>query len=181
MKRIWEDKELGEVILRKYTLSRQYTIRLKRGRIFVSLPVTGSYTYAIRMVEEHRETLLKKIKEMLQVSESAVNEMELKLKAREYLPARLHFLASRHGFEFSSVKISRSKARWGSCSSKKSINLSLYLMLLPDRLIDYVLLHELCHTRHMNHGPEFWLLMDRVCNGMARTFRKELHKYHIPR
>lgn len=102
----------------------------------------------------------------------------LRHEARRLLPSRLKTLASQHGFTFSDIKIQSSKGRWGSCSSRKAINLSYHLMLLPGHLIDYVLLHELCHTLEMNHGERFWKLMDNVTAGKALNLRKELKKYH---
>ena len=103
----------------------------------------------------------------------------MKEKALAYLPNRLQELSVQHSFEYTSVKISKSKSRWGSCSSKKSINLSLYLMSLPSHLIDYVLLHELCHTIEMNHGVKFWALLDNACNGKAKILRQELKTYRV--
>lgn len=104
----------------------------------------------------------------------------LRKEAKRLLPDRTKQLADKFGFEFSGVKIQSSKTRWGSCSRAQSINLSLYLMLLPAHLIDYVILHELCHTKEMNHGLNFWRWMDRVTDGMSKEMRKELKKYHMP-
>ena len=92
------------------------------------------------------------------------------------LPGRLERIAFRHGFQYAHVTVRQTKTRWGSCSSKKRINLSSSLMLLPDHLIDYVLLHELCHTVEMNHSKHFWALMDKVTNGKAHNLSKELKK-----
>lgn len=101
----------------------------------------------------------------------------LRNNAKAMLPARMHELALRHGLECTGVKINTSRSRWGSCSARKSINLSCYLMLLPARLIDYVLLHELAHTREMNHGERFWALLDAMTGGKARLLREEMKQY----
>ncbi|MDR0995216.1 MAG: M48 family metallopeptidase [Tannerella sp.] len=101
----------------------------------------------------------------------------LRHEAKRVLPARLERLAGEYGFSYNGLRIADTKTRWGSCSAGKHINLSLSLMLLPDRLMDYVLLHELCHTREMNHGPRFWALMDSVTGGQARALRKEMRNY----
>ena len=101
----------------------------------------------------------------------------LRHEAKRCLPLRLTALALPHGFHYTGVTIKDMHSRWGSCSSRKHINLSLLLMTLPWHLIDYVLLHELCHTVEMNHGERFWALMDRVTDGKALQLRKELKGY----
>lgn len=106
-------------------------------------------------------------------------EQALRHEARRLLPSRLLNLASQHGFTCTGVKIFNSKTHWGSCTPRRSINLSLSLMLLPWHLIDYVLLHELCHTIEMNHSDRFWALMDKVTDGKASELRKELKRYHM--
>ena len=106
-------------------------------------------------------------------------EQALRHEARRLLPSRLLSLASRHGVTCTGVKIFNSKSHWGSCTPRRSITLSLSLMLLPWHLIDYVLLHELCHTIEMNHSDRFWALMDKVTDGKALEQRKELKKYHM--
>jgi len=83
----------------------------------------------------------------------------LRLQAQQLLPQRLARLANEHGFEYKSVNIKQLKRRWGSCDHQKHIVLNLFLMQLPWELIDYVLLHELTHTKMLRHGSDFWLAM----------------------
>ncbi len=104
----------------------------------------------------------------------------LRKEAKRLLPDRTRQLADKFGFYFTKVKIQSSKSRWGSCSREKNINLSLYLMLLPANLIDYVILHELCHTKEMNHGDKFWAWMDKVTDAKTKELRAGLKKYHMP-
>lgn len=104
----------------------------------------------------------------------------LRKEAKRILPERTKLLAAKFGFTFSGVKIQSSKSRWGSCSRTQSVNLSLYLLLLPSHLIDYVILHELCHTKEMNHGANFWIWMDRVTNNKSNELKAELKNYHMP-
>ncbi|MEL7586716.1 MAG: SprT family zinc-dependent metalloprotease [Prolixibacteraceae bacterium] len=102
----------------------------------------------------------------------------MRQEAKVYLPSRLNELAKIHGLSFENVYVKHVKSRWGSCSSVNNINLNLHLMRLPDRLIDYVLLHELAHTVQKNHGPHFWRLLERICPG-ARVLNHELKRYHV--
>ena len=101
----------------------------------------------------------------------------LKKSAQTYLPLLLSELADHYGFKYKKVKITGSKSRWGSCSATGSINLSCYLMLLPPHLMDYVLLHELTHTKEMNHGPKFWEILNDLTEGKAKTLRAELKQF----
>lgn len=101
----------------------------------------------------------------------------LRKEAKRLLPGRLEQLAALHGFTFTDVKIQSSKTRWGSCSGRKSINLSYFLLTLSAPLVDYVLLHELCHTVEMNHGERFWKLMDKVTDNKSKALRAEVKKH----
>ena len=102
----------------------------------------------------------------------------MKRCAQEYLPPLLATLSEHYNLPFKRVKITGSKGRWGSCSATGSINLSCYLMLLPPHLMDYVLLHELSHTKEMNHGPRFWELLDGMTEGRAHALRAELRGFN---
>ena len=99
---------------------------------------------------------------------------ELRLQAKFILRNKTQQFADKHGFKFTDLKIQSSKTRWGSCSASNSINLSVFLMTLPSHLMDYVILHELCHTVHHDHSDAFWALMDKVTDGKAHALRKEL-------
>ena len=87
-------------------------------------------------------------------------EKALQKEARAYLPRRLKYLADEYGFSYLRVRYGTQKGRWGSCSSRGTISLNVGLMLLDTDLIDYVLLHELCHTKQMNHSAKFWSLVE---------------------
>lgn len=100
----------------------------------------------------------------------------LRIEAKAYLPRRLSYLAMTHGFKYEKVRFSHAKTRWGSCSSSGTISLNIALMMLPKDLIDYVLLHELTHTIHMNHGVKFWLDLEKVYP-RAKISRKLIKRY----
>lgn len=102
-----------------------------------------------------------------------------RFEAKWFLEYKLETFAKMYNFKFKSLKINSSRGRWGSCSSVKNINLSLYCMMLPEHLVDLIILHELCHTREMNHGPIFWQHLDSVTNGKAQELTKELKTYNF--
>ena len=105
-------------------------------------------------------------------------EVFARKRVKERLVPRFLEMAAKRGLTVRAVKVSSAKGRWGSCSSKGNINLSLYLVLLPRHLQDYVLQHELTHLIEMNHSPRFWARLDEVCNGKARALRREMRKYN---
>lgn len=115
--------------------------------------------------------------ENLQAWLRKVIEEALRRNAKVILPPRLYMLSMQHNLPYKSVKINSSTGRWGSCSARGSINLSYFLMLLPKHLIDYVLLHELAHTREMNHGEGFWALLDQLTDGKSLALKEELKLY----
>ena len=81
-----------------------------------------------------------------------------------------------HGFKYEKVRIKNQKTRWGSCSSKRNLNFNMRLMMAPDEAIDYVIIHELCHLRELNHTPAFWRLVEACCPNF-RHWRDWFKKY----
>ncbi|MFO7669112.1 MAG: SprT family zinc-dependent metalloprotease [Bacteroidales bacterium] len=119
-----------------------------------------------------------RLKDTKDTLEEAIWRILLK-EGAAYLPGRVTDLGQMHGLRFSGVKVRRMKSRWGSCTARNGINLNSWLMMLPEYLSDYVILHELAHTRHRNHGPEFWEYLDRLTGGRSKQLRKELRRQQI--
>lgn len=135
-------------------------VRQKRGQLIAYYPENMDFTRP-----SVQEWLHKQIEE------------SLRRHAKVLLLPRIRQMASARNLHPSELHIHKSKTRWGSCSSRGSINLSLYLMLVPQHLQDYVMQHELTHLAEMNHGVRFWQLLDEVTGGRSRQLRKELRNY----
>ena len=109
-------------------------------------------------------------------------EKALKIEADNWIPFRVKKFSERHGFKYKNIRFKNARSRWGSCSSDNNLNFNIHLMALPEDLIDYVILHELCHTVEKNHGHRFWSLMDKVLGsgvGQSKFADKQLKKYRI--
>lgn len=100
----------------------------------------------------------------------------LRIEAKGYLPNRTDKLAQNYELKYNKLTVRNAKTRWGSCSGTNNISLNVQLMRLPDHLIDYVILHELCHTKEKNHGKGFWSLLDKITEN-AKGLDKELKQY----
>ena len=131
------------------------------------MPYIVPYAAARLFFEARRswviETILKQKERYKDVKPVSVEELEaLRRQAKKELPVRLAELAARYGFVYNRVAIKHNATNWGSCSTKSNINLNLNIVRLPAVLQDYVLLHELCHLRHHDHGHAFHLLLEHV-------------------
>jgi len=114
--------------------------------------------------------------EVVQLAAQKASIRALRKEAEVLLPQRLQALSNQTGLAFKNVSVKQLKSRWGSCTSDKEITLNLFLMQLPWHLIDYVLVHELTHTKVMQHGAPFWKEMERHLPG-ARNLRKQMSVY----
>ncbi len=137
------------------------SIRLSKGKINVAYP----------------DKWKKDSKELQSAIRKGI-ERALRKEAHTYLPTKTKVLSKKFGLEYNKLTLKNIKSRWGSCSKKNNINLSIHLMRLPDELVDYVILHELAHTVEHNHSQKFWNLLDAVTGG-AKLLDKQLRKYRI--
>ena len=99
------------------------------------------------------------------------------MEAKVFVSERIHYFSTKFNFEYNNLTIKAITSRWGSCSAVNNINISLFVMQLPDYLIDYIILHELSHTIVKNHGKDFWNLLNQLTGGKARQLDKEVNKY----
>jgi predicted metal-dependent hydrolase len=116
--------------------------------------------------EENRDKFVKR----------KINEV-LRTEAEKVLLPRLKFLADLHDFDYRSASIAILRSRWGSCDSKANIKLNAYLIQLPPAVIDYVLLHELNHTKNLDHSRKFWDDLTEIFPDLHKA-KKELKSYN---
>ncbi len=166
--KIYVDPEIGEVLFRKSLRSRSIGIRVHPVKgVSVSVPYIVPYAVAQAFFQSRRAWILETIAKQKEKYKDAVipsdAEIEaLRRKAKAELPPRLAELAARYMFSYNRVAIKHNASNWGSCSARSNINLNLNVVRLPKILQDYVLLHELCHLRHQDHGHGFHLLLEHV-------------------
>lgn len=166
--KIINDPVVGEVTLKKSVSSRRITIRVHpRKGVSVTVPYIMPYAAAQAFFLARRgwiiETMKRQEDKYRNVPQLSSSEIEsLRRQAKAELPGRLAELASRYGFSYNRVTVKHNVSNWGSCSSKGNINLNLNIVRLPRVFQDYVLLHELCHLRHQDHGQGFHLLLEHV-------------------
>lgn len=166
--KILRDPEIGEVTFRKSVRSSRMSIRVHPVKgVTVTVPYILPYAAAQAFFQMRREWVLEtmarqkeKFKDVHVPSEAEIES--LRCQAKKELPRRLAILADRYDFLYNRVAIKHNATNWGSCSAKGNINLNLNIVRLPRVLQDYVLIHELCHLRHHDHGHGFHLLLEHV-------------------
>ena len=177
---------IGPVLFRRSKRARYVNISIKPFvGVRVSVPQSLSFHRAEGFVVSKTGWIqrhLARIKQIEREYETASNIYAGidKTEAKRKLICRLDELAGNHGFEYNKVFIRSQKTRWGSCSADNNISLNVMLVRLPDELIDYVILHELIHTKAKNHGKDFWAYLDRfvenakLLNSRLKRYRSEL-------
>lgn len=166
--KILSDPQVGDVLFNRSIRSRSISIRVHPTKgVTVSFPYIVPYAAARAFYQMRRDwvldTMARQKEKYKDVQMPSADEIEaLRRKAKAELPPRLSHLADRYGFTYNRVTIKHNATNWGSCSARSNINLNLNIVRLPKALQDYVLLHELCHLRHQDHGHGFHLLLEHV-------------------
>ena len=149
----------------------------------VAVPYGTSLSKALAFAQSKRAWLRERLDEIQQLEDEhrllLEKESRLdKVQARFRVEKRLSELAVRYGFAFNRVTVRRQKTRWGSCSSRNDISLNMRIVLLPDHLRDYVILHELMHTKIKHHGRGFWHALNTLV-GNAKDLDRQLRAYRV--
>ena len=170
---IIEDKEFGEVIVRKSPLAKGVKFSISTsGRLAMSVPKYTSDFLAKRFLNSSRAEIREKlpVKDPAEQRARDYQKKQLAKKAREYLPYRLEYWAKRYGYSYDRYRFSHANTRWGSCTHRRrpggkqdeiTISLNIGLMKVPEVLRDYVILHELAHISHPDHSRDFWAEVGR--------------------
>lgn len=128
---------------------------------------------------------IKRIKQIKKILKPVVfiglNKKEYEIQKEEFLiiaSKKVFFLNQFYNFNYNKITIRNQKSRWGSCSSKGNLNFNYRIFLLPDELTNYIIIHELCHLKEMNHSKKFWNLVDEQIPNYKEK-RRELKKYRF--
>ena len=175
---------IGQVLFERSKRAKYINISVKPFRgVRVAVPYGVSFNKAKQFAQSKRNWIKKHLDKMKQVEKehetfskhlTDINRAE----ARKKLVNRLNELSGQYGFSYNKVFMRNQKTRWGSCSSKNNINLNMKLVRLPDEMIDYVLLHELVHTRIKNHTNAFWAELNKFV-GNAKEMSKKMNEYKV--
>ncbi len=150
-------------------------------RIIVRAPLYAKDKDIKKFVEEHEEWLHKHIQKirLKQENEPQVETLgaeqlkDLVKRAKAVIPERVEYFSDIMDVDFEKITIRSQKSRWGSCSCKKNLAFNCLLVLCPPDVLDYVVVHELCHLRHMNHSQSFWAEVEKYCP-KYKSYRKWL-------
>jgi predicted metal-dependent hydrolase len=182
--RTLEIEGIGLVLFERSKRARHLNITIRPFEgIRVAVPVGFSYKEAERVLRANINWVKKRQEHIRQAHQK--NDLLLKgsseidrASARKILIKRLDELSTINGFSYNKVFIRNQKTRWGSCSAKNNISLNVKLLLLPEDLQDYVILHELVHTQVKNHSSKFWAELDKYV-GDAKGCQSKLNEYGL--
>lgn len=167
--------------------SKRKTVALQiteQGALLVRCPYAMPEVEIGRFVEKHRSWIEKHSRKQPGLPPFSPGELDsLADKALALIPPRVKYWAEQMGISYGRITIRNQKTRWGSCSSVGNLNFNCTLMLAPPEVMDYVIIHELCHRRQMNHSPKFWEEVARFCpdHGAHRRWLREHSKELIGR
>ncbi len=140
------------------------------GRVIVRAPRWVPDLALRQFVQRNRDWILARQRQAQRWQQEhprpeALSEEELAQlvkQARRRFGERAAYFAPRVGVDYARIAIRKQRSKWGSCSSKGNLNFNCLLMLAPEEVLDYVVVHELCHRLEMNHSPRFWAQVKRV-------------------
>lgn len=162
--------------LKKYLKSKSIKLKIKpSGQIQVTAPWFVSKKKVDEFVQSHSDWIIEQ-RDRLEhlpkplITFSKASFKKNKAKALEMVLEKIIKINQHYKYTYSKISIRNQKTRWGSCSSKKNLSFNYKIVFLTDELVDYIITHELCHLKEMNHGKNFWELIEKTIPNY-----KELH------
>lgn len=142
-------------------------LEVEAGKVLVRAPRKMRKKEIKEFVKENKKWIRQKLKEFPKRRKgralSKRDIAELTEQARATIPSRVQYYAARIGVDYNRITIRHQKTRWGSCSGKRNLNFNCLLLLAPVEIMDSVIIHELCHLKHMNHSRDFYNELYRIC------------------
>ncbi len=173
---------VGTVLFERSKRAKHVNISVKPFTgVRVTVPDGLSFKKAEEFVHAKTDWIQKHLYRMKQYEKESQLALDTSVdidrsRAKRKLTRRLKHLAGKHGFTYHRIFIRNQKTRWGSCSHKNNISLNMKIIRLPEELIDYVIMHELVHTRIHNHSKKFWAELDRyIGNGKVMAKRPRMN------
>ena len=174
--------KVGKVVLERSYRARYINISVKPPKkIRVAVPVGIAFEKAHKIAKQKEYWIEKQIVKFVNSSATPIVDTfaaECFIHEEKYLINRVETLAEKHSFQYRKLKFKVMKTRWGSCTAQNNINLNMLIIYLPKKLQDYIILHELVHTRIKDHSHRFWGLLDKI-TGDAKGIHRELKEKYI--
>jgi predicted metal-dependent hydrolase len=172
--------------LKKYKKSKSIRLRIKdSGEILITAPYYVSKKYIDEFVLQKSDWIKEKLniyvpKIKHDPKQEKKEYQKYKQQALELVISKIKKINSFYKFKFNKIFIKNQKTRWGSCSNKKNLNFNYKIVFLPDHLAEYLVVHELCHLKEMNHGKKFWRLVEQMVPNYVNA-QRELRAFKIKR
>ena len=171
---------IGLVNFSQSRRARHLRITIKPDKtVTVAIPRNGSLDDAKKFLLSKTSWIQKHLCRLSRCDFRHLPALDIDIKKAKFdLYDRLNYFSKIYNFPYNRVFFRRQRTKWGSCSGKNNINLNINLARLPQHLQDYVLIHELVHTKHKNHGVGFWATLNKLVAN-AKDLRKEMKKYRL--
>jgi predicted metal-dependent hydrolase len=152
------------VQVKKHRQAKRFKITVKQnGEISATLPFLMPYCIGKSLVYQHKPWILKQVKKINFKPLNNFNEKEGRQKAKIIIPELVNYYTALYKTNYNKITLKNIKTRWGSCSTKRNLNFNWRIILAPEKVLQYVIIHEVCHLVEMNHSRNFWQLVSQAC------------------
>ena len=172
--------DIGEILLEKSARAKHINITVKPSmKVRVAVPLNMSFSKGEELACKKADWISSKLEKFKSNDRIRLNDMEPNLKKEHEILDRVAFLAEQFNFQYNRVTFKNMTSRWGSCSHQNNISLNRKMIFLPNNFRDYIILHELLHTKIKNHEKYFWSELEKMQGGARKLHKTINHRYLI--